>query len=287
MMLTPPRPFLFGATAVLASAMFVATQGAANAQYWQRPAPYYQPPPYYRQPSPPPPAPNRPLGIDCNRAYGVTERELCFDPDLGAADAKLKEAYDKALQMATNRDELVNDQRKWIVQRNQSCDTAAPDRLHNCILNAENQRTASLKEAMDRVRKEAADRAQAARDREAAEDAGYDRITFEDYLLDVKELQASERRIAVAGFYHKLGAIEELSENFGAAANGSATNQIFILTEEANRDFRALLLHSCSIEGSVCPIKVRGRVSSCTLTVFGKEVSKPCIIVESGSQISG
>lgn len=261
----------------------------ASAQQWQRPGPYYLP--YDQQPVPPRLQP----GFDCTRAYRITERAICSDPSLADADAKLKQAYEKTLEIATNRDDVQSSQRKWLAQRNQFCDAAPPHQVHECILNSDNQRIAALNEARVKVQKEITEKARVAKEREAAEqerqaaeDAGYDRVSFDDYLLDAKKLQASGRKIVVRGFYRRTGGIEELNETFLGAMGATNATPIFILTEDATRDFRAGLLRCNSLpEGAnVCPVKVRGYVSSCTLTLLGNSVVKPCVVVESGALLA-
>lgn len=214
----------------------------------------------------------------------MTERAICFNPRLADVDTKMKKAYENALSVATNKGELSADQQKWTEQRNRFCDAAPPQSIYECIFNADNQRVTSINQAIDRMRKEAAERA--ARERTTAElaaDAGYDRIGFNDYLLDTKLLQTSGRKISISGFYHKFGGIEELEQNaIDAIQPNTNSTPIFLLTEDADRDFRATLLR-CA--GRICQVRVRGYVSTCSLTLLGNSVSKSCIIVENGSVV--
>lgn len=220
----------------------------------------------------------------CAQAVRRTERAICSNPRLADIDTKMKMSYENATRAATNKDELSADQQKWLEQRNRFCDAAPPQSIYECIFNADNQRITSINQAVDKMRKVVAEKAE--RGRAAAElaaDAGYDRVGFDDYLLDTKLLQTSGRKISISGFYHKFGGIEELERNAIDAIQSSAgSTPIFLLTEDANRDFRATLLR-CS--GSICEVRVRGYVSTCSLTLFGNSVSKACIIVENGTVV--
>src|SRR6516225_8073809 len=72
---------------------------------------------------------------DCNRARSATERAICIDPRLAAADAEMAKAYSalRALSPTAQHAALLDSQREWIAQ----CDGACQDTgsvLTQCLL---------------------------------------------------------------------------------------------------------------------------------------------------------
>lgn len=126
--------------------------------------------------------------------------------------------------------------------------------------------------------------ASAEKEKIAREDAGYERIQIDDFILDSKGLIASEKKIAIARFYKKFGNIEELYPNPQAALTSSDNaGMIYVLSENADRDARAYFLRCDRKAYAPCPVRVRGYASTCDLTLGSLSAPKPCLIVEGGS----
>jgi uncharacterized protein YecT (DUF1311 family) len=250
---------------------FVAT--AASAQY--APTQYSPAPPQYATPQyAPPPQPS----FDCSRATQSIERAICADPDLSVLDAKVGGLYQKALAIAADRDHVTNNQRTWIVSRNADCGKSPPNLLYECIDKSERDRANTLAAAI------AEQQAAGEREKTAREDAGYQQIEIDDFILDSKSLIAGEQKIVVAGFYKKFGNIEGLYPTAQAALTSSdSAGMIYILSENAVRDIRAYFLRCDRNQYAPCPVRIRGYASTCDLTLGSLSASKPCFIVESGT----
>lgn len=115
---------------------------------------------------------------------------------------------------------------------------------------------------------------------------GYSSISFEDFALDYKSMIRDGKKVAVEGFYHKTGNIDQLyAGQFETLPDVSppTSHIIPLLVEDAPRDTRAYLLRCAEQSPSVgCWTRVRGTVTMCSLTIFGNSVQKPCISVEGG-----
>jgi uncharacterized protein YecT (DUF1311 family) len=239
--------------------------------------------PYRYAPAPPPdqyapaPATVQP-SFDCSRATVSIERAICADPELSALDAKVGQLYQKALAIAPDRDHVVSNQRTWIAARNADCGKAAPNQLYECIEKSERIRANTFAAAI------AEQQNKAKQEQMALEDAGYDRIQIDDFILDSKSLIVSEKKIVIAGFYKKFGNIEELYPNLQAAlADSQNAGMIYLLSDNADRDLRAYFLRCGRNQYAPCPVRVRGYASTCDLSIGALSASKPCLIVESGT----
>ena len=79
---------------------------------------------------------------DCRRAATPTDKAICGDPALAAADKKMTAAYAalRANLPAEQRAALLVDQRKWIGQRDGGCRDRAAAELPSCLLAATEER---------------------------------------------------------------------------------------------------------------------------------------------------
>jgi hypothetical protein len=122
---------------------------------------------------------------------------------------------------------------------------------------------------------------------------GYKRISFETFALDAKTLAASQGRISMKGAYLPDGNSEwffsSQTEAIQATNSPEAARNIAripLLTEDADRGFRQVLLRCKSTPGSDhlgCPTVVTGHVSLCTITSpLGNSGNLPCFVVENG-----
>jgi uncharacterized protein YecT (DUF1311 family) len=72
--------------------------------------------------------------FDCRRASGKIETAICADPDLSARDLAMGELYERVRHgnsITTDRDQLLDLQRKWLKDRNRDCAAAA--RMVECL----------------------------------------------------------------------------------------------------------------------------------------------------------
>jgi hypothetical protein len=128
------------------------------------------------------------------------------------------------------------------------------------------------------------------RQREIDEDLklGYETISFEDFALDKKDLIRTGKKIAVVGYYRKIGNIDEFfPSNFAAMQSDAMPSslRIFLLSDEAPRALRAYFLRCSSSPGIAtmgCWARIRGRASTCEHTVFGHSQEQVCFIVDGG-----
>lgn len=259
----------------IALTILIFSIASASAQYGGR---YSYPPPAGAQYARPQYATLPQPSFDCGRATQSIERAICADPDLSALDAKVGQLYQKALAMASDRDHVTDNQRAWIASRNADCGKSPPNQLYECIEKAERTRANTFSTAI------AEQQATAEREKIAQQDAGYERIQIDDFILDSKSLIASEKKIVVAGFYRKFGGIEELYSSARAALTSSDNaGMIYVLSENADRDVRAYFLRCDRNEYAPCPVRIRGYASTCNLTLGALSASKACLIVESGA----
>ncbi len=130
-------------------------------------------------------------------------------------------------------------------------------------------------------------------DRQAALDKsnGYQGVSVEGFALDGKELAAKRAKLAINGYYIRVGDSDFLYVN--KLAVGMATRQnrqqpnVVLLTDDASREFRQLLLTCRSNPGNMfgCPVTVLGRATICALSnAFGGHREEPCVAVEDGRQ---
>ncbi|HEY5305169.1 MAG TPA: hypothetical protein VIJ52_00680 [Pseudolabrys sp.] len=120
---------------------------------------------------------------------------------------------------------------------------------------------------------------------------GYTSISFEDFVLDGKDLAKTEKKIALLGTYIKLGNVEyvfpsqiaAMMANNGTAAANSM--RVGLLTDDAPRELRAYYLRcnsspASSVQG--CWTRVRGHATICNQTMLLHSETVPCLVVEGG-----
>jgi len=113
---------------------------------------------------------------------------------------------------------------------------------------------------------------------------GYKPIDFENVVLDRKSLAASQAKVAIRGFYTKIGEAELLVRTASTAAP-SEDDSIPLLTEDATRDLRKQFL-VCRSSGAECPITLLGHITECTnKNLYGVQHSLICLSVDDGWNI--
>lgn len=115
---------------------------------------------------------------------------------------------------------------------------------------------------------------------------GYATITTDDFILDSKDLIKSNKKIVIEGYYRKIGNLEGLyptQDAANAADRVIEVPHINLLTDEAARNLRAYFL-KCGPGRDMlgCWTRVRGHAETCTLTVLGNTIPRPCLVAESG-----
>jgi hypothetical protein len=119
---------------------------------------------------------------------------------------------------------------------------------------------------------------------------GYTFLSSEDFLLDGKQLARTEGKLALQGYYVKMGAAERLfpSQMAAAFATQGATSVslgVALLTDDAPRELRAYFLRCGSLPGSSqlgCAVRVRGHATMCERTTLVGSEALPCLAVEGG-----
>jgi hypothetical protein len=156
-----------------------------------------------------------------------------------------------------------------------------------CHENAE----AAAARAHEQAREQARAREQEARFQEREQARGYQRISVESFVLDGRDLAASEAKVSLSGSaYFGEGNIGVLYADRRAfiLANASGGNQpnISLLTDYASREFRQGVLACRANPASVrlgCPVTVLGHATMCKLSnAFGATRDVPCVVVEEG-----
>jgi hypothetical protein len=137
-------------------------------------------------------------------------------------------------------------------------------------------------------------REQQARDEEYDRTHGYRHISVETFVLDGKDLAARAAKVSLSGAYLREGNVEVLYDDSRAVIlathSGNAGHQpkVALLTDDASREFRQLLLRCQSNAGSAqvgCSVTALGHATMCTLSnVFGAARRLPCVAVEAGRQ---
>jgi uncharacterized protein YecT (DUF1311 family) len=108
---------------------------------------------------------------------------------------------------------------------------------------------------------------------------GYKPISFDDFVLDRKELSIKKSKVAIHGFYIKEGHIELVSRT-PKFVRDKDDDWIPILTEQADRDSRKFLL-GCRAEHADCPVTLLGYISNCERSdLYGTKVDMQCLFVE-------
>jgi hypothetical protein len=117
---------------------------------------------------------------------------------------------------------------------------------------------------------------------------GYTSVSFNNFLLDGKELAESQTKVSVAGIYQRNGAFTALFPNQMAIMREEQNINIPVLTEDATREIRSYFL-KCDENPSfhACPITVLGTATMCTKTnLLAGSSEVPCIKVEDGWNVA-
>jgi hypothetical protein len=132
------------------------------------------------------------------------------------------------------------------------------------------------------------------RDQEAADEArGYQSITVETFVLDGKDLASKGAKVSLIGVFTREGNLDFLYADrravlMATGRYGSPQPSVPLLTQDAAREFRKQLLEHlprCQPNvGGGCPLTVRGRVITCTMTyALGASRQESCVDVENGT----
>lgn len=82
--------------------------------------------------------------FDCRAAQTIVERAICNDPALSAWDARLGRLFQQTLQATSDRASLLNNQRLWLIQRDQSCGSLANSVVAACLIEITKSRISAL-----------------------------------------------------------------------------------------------------------------------------------------------
>lgn len=123
-------------------------------------------------------------------------------------------------------------------------------------------------------------------DNVATEEArGYKPMTIEDFLLDGHQLATSETKVAVSGYYKRVGRITKLYPNLITALQQPWDSGLPVLIDDdtARRDTRQFFL-KCdqNLSGTPCQITLLGHATICTITNLAGSQDIPCLKVEDG-----
>ena len=102
------------------------------------------------QPQPPSNARRVGPSFDCRAAAQSIERAICGDPTLSEWDARMGQQYQQAFRARKPNETqaLVDQQRSWIQQRNNTCGAVAGTAVWSCVLDMTRQRIAALAEPL-------------------------------------------------------------------------------------------------------------------------------------------
>jgi len=121
--------------------------------------------------------------------------------------------------------------------------------------------------------------------------SGYQRMSIETFLLDGGDLAAKAAKVSISGAYIREGNLSVLYADRGTAmkaTRGHRQPNVLLLTDEASREFRQVLLTCQSNPASAtvgCPVTILGQATKCQLSnAFGATRGEWCITVEKGWQ---
>jgi tetratricopeptide (TPR) repeat protein len=121
----------------------------------------------------------------------------------------------------------------------------------------------------------------------------YQRVTFEQFLLDGKLLAEGQARVSIKGRYVKFGEIEYLfSDELAVLAARHSLKPdmgVPLLIDDASREFRKVLLYCDSTATFTpvgCPVAVFGHVEMCEKTSLAGTTHTPCLAVENGDGVA-
>jgi uncharacterized protein len=83
--------------------------------------------------------------FDCRFAASSIERAICSDDELAEWDARMGQALQQALRLRKDSQAVLDGQRRWIIQRNRACGSAA-EIPFSCLLAMTKQRLSALSE---------------------------------------------------------------------------------------------------------------------------------------------
>jgi uncharacterized protein YecT (DUF1311 family) len=83
--------------------------------------------------------------FDCRAAASSIERAICSDDELAGWDARMGQAFQRALRLQKDSQLLLEDQRRWIILRDRTCGSTSEIPM-SCLLGMTKQRTSALSE---------------------------------------------------------------------------------------------------------------------------------------------
>lgn len=86
--------------------------------------------------------------FDCRLARTSIERAICSDPTLSQWDLRMGQLLEQALQLARDRQPLLENQRLWLAQRNGNCSAVPDTAVWSCLLEATKIRVSLLEKAI-------------------------------------------------------------------------------------------------------------------------------------------
>jgi uncharacterized protein len=86
--------------------------------------------------------------FDCRLARSSIERAICSDMTLSDWDSQMGRLFQQALQLARDRQSLLENQRLWLVQRNSACGAVPDTAIWSCLLEATKARAGALEKAI-------------------------------------------------------------------------------------------------------------------------------------------
>jgi uncharacterized protein len=92
----------------------------------------------------PPSVPAPKQNADCTNATGVIGRAICNDATLGHWEDRLGKLYQQALNDASFRIVVANDQQRWIGERTGTCGVQPPPKITDCVLQMTKRRIEQL-----------------------------------------------------------------------------------------------------------------------------------------------
>jgi hypothetical protein len=116
----------------------------------------------------------------------------------------------------------------------------------------------------------------------------YKRITFDDFVLDGKELAANETKISIQGVYIRRSEVELLLRSPMAAAMAQHTGDdvgVGLMTDDAPRRIRKFFLDCRNNPAATalgCQITVLGHAAICVRVNLVGTKSVPCLAVDDG-----
>lgn len=106
---------------------------------------------------------------------------------------------------------------------------------------------------------------------------GYKYTSLVDFKLDAGKLPISSK-VSLSGFYSRVGKLEKIGEYPSREDFG---NKVIVITGNADRNSRKLLLSDIACQQAYCPVQILGKLSLCEISIFGKKASnETCVIAD-------